>query len=178
MRNRPLLALLGAWLAATATAGALAQGAPAPKPPPCGAAPHRQFDFWLGRWEVRNPAGNVVGHNTIEVAHGGCVLVEHWTSVAGVTGTSVNIYDRDRRQWHQTWVDSGGGLLQLDGGLADSAMVLTGTAFDADAPGRASRQRVTWTPQPDGRVRQLWESSTDDGRTWTVVFDGLYERQR
>jgi hypothetical protein len=23
-------------------------------------------------------------------------------------------------------------------------------------------------------VRQLWESSSDGGRTWTVAFDGIY----
>jgi hypothetical protein len=154
-----------------------AQTAPAGKPPPCAAAVHRQFDFWLGQWEVRDPTGKVVGHNRIEATHGGCALIEHWTSVTGVTGTSVNIYDRDRRQWHQTWVDSGGGLLQLDGGRREAAMVLAGDAFDADAPGQTARQRLTWTPQPDGRVRQLWESSTDGGRTWTVVFDGLYARK-
>jgi hypothetical protein len=164
-------------MAAEAPNDAFAQTAPAGKPPPCAAAAHRQFDFWLGQWDVRDPAGKLVGRNRIEAAHGGCALIEHWTSVAGVTGTSVNIYDRDRGQWHQTWVDSGGGLLQLDGGLDGSAMVLTGDAFDADAPGRSSRQRVTWTPRPDSRVRQLWESSTDGGKTWSVVFDGLYERQ-
>jgi len=25
-------------------------------------------------------------------------------------------------------------------------------------------------------VRQLWESSSDGGRTWTVLFDGHYVR--
>ncbi len=119
----------------------------------------------------------IVGHNRIEAAHGGCALIERWTSVAGVTGTSVNIYDRDRRRWHQTWVDSGGGLLQLDGSRVDTAIVLTGEAFDADAPNQSSRQRITWTPLTGGRVRQLWESSSDGGKTWTVAFDGLYVRQ-
>lgn len=56
-------------------------------------------------------------------------------------------------------------------------MVLADDAFDADAPRQTSRQRVTWTPQPDGRVRQLWESSSDGSKTRTVVFDGLYARQ-
>jgi hypothetical protein len=154
-----------------------AQTAPEGKPPPCAAAEHRQFDFWLGRWEVRDPSGKIVGHNRIEAAHGGCALIENWTSVAGVTGTSVNIYDRDRRRWHQTWVDSGGGLLQLDGYRADGAMVLAGDAFDADAPGKSARQRITWTPMAGGRVRQLWESSTDGGKTWSVAFDGLYVRE-
>ena len=151
---------------------------PSDKPPPCAAAEHRQFDFWLGEWEVSDPAGKVVGHNRIESAHGGCALIEHWTSVAGVTGTSLNLYDRDRGKWHQTWVDSGGGLLQLDGGRNGAAMVLAGDAYDADAPAKVARQRITWTPQPGGRVRQLWESSTDGGKTWSVVFDGLYGPKR
>ena len=150
---------------------------PAAKAPACAGADYRQFDFWLGEWEVRNPAGKFVGHNRIESAHGGCVLIEHWNGVGGVTGTSVNLYDRDRGRWHQTWVDSSGGLLQLDGGIDGKAMVLSGDAFDADAPAKTARQRITWTPQGDGLVRQLWEASTDGGRTWTVVFDGRYARR-
>lgn len=149
---------------------------PASRPPACADAAHRQFDFWLGDWEVRDPAGKVVGHNRIESAHAGCALIEHWTSVAGVTGTSVNLYDRDRGRWHQTWVDSGGGLLQLDGGLEGTSMVLAGNAYDADAPAKVARQRIRWTPQADG-VRQLWEASTDGGTTWTIVFDGRYARK-
>ena len=139
---------------------------------------HSRFDFWLGEWDVRDPAGKLVGHNRIESAHAGCALVENWRGQGGVTGTSVNVYDRDRARWHQTWVDSGGGLLQLDGGIVGAAMVLEGDAVDADAPRKVTRQRVTWTPQADGGVRQLWEASSDDGATWKVVFDGRYTRKR
>jgi len=151
---------------------------PSPKPSPCAAAEYRQFDFWTGDWEVRNPAGKVVGHNRIERAHGGCALIEHWASVNGVTGTSVNLYDRERRRWHQTWVDSGGGLLELDGGIEGGAMVLTGDAIDREAPAGVARQKITWMPQPDGEVRQLWESSIDGGKTWTIAFDGRYAKPR
>jgi hypothetical protein len=38
-------------------------------------------------------------------------------------------------------------------------------------------ERISWTPQPDGTVRQLWEQSADGSR-WRVVFDGRYVRQR
>jgi hypothetical protein len=31
------------------------------------------------------------------------------------------------------------------------------------------------TPNADGSVRQLWETSRD-GQTWSVLFDGLYTR--
>jgi len=155
--------------------GAIAQTVPAPKPAPCSKAPHRQFDFWLGRWEVADPAGKVVGHNRIELAHDGCVLIEHWQSVAGVSGTSLNLYDRDRGKWHQSWVDSSGGLLLLDGGFADGAMVLTGES--PDESGKPVLQRIAWRAQPDGIVRQLWESSNDGGGTWAVVFDGRYRKE-
>jgi hypothetical protein len=38
--------------------------------------------------------------------------------------------------------------------------------------------RGTWTPQPDGTVRQLLEQSRDGGQTWYVWFDGKYVRKK
>ena len=35
---------------------------------------------------------------------------------------------------------------------------------------------ATWTPNPDGTVRQHWEISSDAGKSWTTAFDGLYRR--
>ena len=177
--RQTLRALFAAIIAALPGYATLAVGEtpPAAKPPPCAAAEHRQFDFWIGRWEVRDPSGKIVGHNRIERAHGGCALIENWTGLGGVTGSSVNIYDRDHHRWHQTWVDSSGGLLQLDGSRSESAMSLSGRAFDADAVNQVALQRITWTPLEGGRVRQLWESSTDGGKNWSVAFDGLYIRQ-
>ena len=174
---RPLLlALIPFAVTFCPCRGALAQDAPASKPAPCSKAPHRQFDFWLGTWEVADQNNKVVGHNRIELAHDGCVLIEHWQSVAGVSGSSLNLYDRDRDKWHQTWVDSSGGLLLLDGGFADGAMTMTGESPDEN--GKPVLQRITWRQQPDGIVRQLWESSSDRGATWTVVFDGRYRKER
>ena len=39
--------------------------------------------------------------------------------------------------------------------------------------------RITWSLMNGDRdyVRQLWETSTDDGKTWAVAFDGQYHRQ-
>lgn len=54
----------------------------------------------------------------------------------------------------------------------DGCAVLAGDPSGAD--GKPTRNRVTWTPLPNRHVRQLWESSTDGGTTWTVEFDGDY----
>jgi hypothetical protein len=72
---------------------ALSPQAPATPPPPpdCKAAIHRQFDFWLGEWDVvpsgqTPPPRQQPSLNVIQSAHGGCVLVENWTASTGGTG--------------------------------------------------------------------------------------------
>lgn len=154
--------------------GVVAADAPPPRPD-CTAPEHRQFDFWLGEWEVRDATtGEVAGRNTIESVMNSCVLHEQWRGAGGMTGESFNLYDRHSGQWHQTWVDSNGTRLQLAGGLHDGAMVLSG-----EMPHRqhgSVRHRITWTPAPDGTVRQHWEYSTEAGDTWQTLFDGIYAR--
>jgi hypothetical protein len=39
-------------------------------------------------------------------------------------------------------------------------------------------QRIAWSVNDDGSVRQLWESTDDAGKTWTVQFDGRYIRRK
>lgn len=140
----------------------------------CSAAEYRQFDFWIGSWEVTNPNGEVVGHNRIEPILGGCALSENWTGEGGSVGHSVNIFDRSSRTWHQTWVDNGGLLLQLDGGLEGRSMVLSGETRGSD--GSVTLQRITWEPRSNGTVRQHWDASSDAGRSWRTVFDGTYRK--
>lgn len=155
------------------------QPTPAAEPAqPCAALPHRQFDFWVGEWDVHDPSGKRVGENRISRVHNGCALLEEWRGNGGVTGSSLNGFDRDRQVWHQTWVDSTGGLLTLEGGVVDGAMSMRGESVEAGPPRKRTLQRIRWQPQPDGRVRQLWEASSDDGKTWTIAFDGWYARKK
>jgi hypothetical protein len=149
---------------------------PTPAPRPCSAAAYRQFDFWLGSWSVTRPDGKTAGTNRITRILGGCALREQWRGAGGSSGTSLNVYDADAKLWRQTWVDDRGGVLLLTGGLRNGRMVLEG---DTPAPGgKTVRQRITWTPMPDGRVRQFWDSSSDGGKTWKSEFDGLYAPEK
>jgi hypothetical protein len=135
--------------------------------------PHRQFDFWLGEWEVRGPDGNVVGRNRIDRLFGDVGIQEHWEGASGLRGASHSLYVAHLDRWHQSWVDSSGALLLLEGGMRDESMVLEGTTASV-------RQRITWSVidgDPD-RVRQHWETSEDDGAAWETAFDGRYRRVR
>ena len=139
---------------------------------PCNDPAYLQFDFWLGKWEVVKPDGTVAGTNRIEKEYGGCVLHERYVTPKGYTGESLNTYDPARKVWHQTWVDNTGLLLLLEGQFNGKSMVLEGTTSVAN--GKVTKHRITWTPNADRSVRQLWES-TDAKGDWIVAFDGLYK---
>ena len=149
----------------------------AQSPPGCTSSEYRQFDFLVGEWTVTLPNGTVAGTNRIESILGGCALQEHWSSARGGDGTSLNLWNAADSTWRQVWVDGSGGLLELSGGLVGESMVLSGTARVAGGSGGTVLNRITWTPNADGTVRQLWESSPDGGTTWATQFDGRYARR-
>lgn len=163
--------------AALAVAQAASAQTPAAKPPGCSGPEHRQFDFWAGRWAVFTPDGKQAGENRIEPIEGGCALQEQWRGAGGLTGTSLNHWDAAARVWRQHWVDNKGGSLQLTGGLENGSMVLGGSAPRAGQAGAVLQHRISWTPLPDGAVRQWWQVSSDGGKTWSTAFDGRYVRQ-
>lgn len=158
-----------------ASPSAHAQADTPTRTPACTAPEYRQFDFWLGDWEVWERDARA-GMNRIEAILDGCALQEQWTGSAGMHGTSLSAYSARDRRWHQTWLDDRGLLLRLEGGLVDGAMVLRGRAPGPD--GQPVDHRITWLPSSDGRVRQNWERRRDAGGTWETVFDGTYRRRR
>ena len=173
-RLRLRTSLPGALLLAAALAPA--PGAAQVPAPTCDAPEHRHFDFWIGEWEVYRGDGQRAGTNTIRPAMNGCVLHESWDGSGGFHGESFNIWDRGRGVWHQTWVDTTGLLLRLEGGLVDGAMRLEGETVGPG--GGRILHRITWSVvdgDPD-RVRQLWQRSMDGGETWEVSWDGDYRR--
>ena len=172
MRRSPFALILVSLFAATGFAQAQA-----PKPPDCSAPEHHQFDFWLGDWDVPAPDKQPTGHSHIESILAGCVIQENWDGGSGYAGKSFNTYNRDTKQWEQFWVDTTGMRLHLVGAFIDGKMVLRGVQDKTNAKtGLPQHERITWTPNTDGSVRHLWETSVDDGKTWSVTFDGRYQR--
>jgi hypothetical protein len=165
--RRSLASLAFASVATSFAASAMAATA-------CEPPEHRAFDFWLGEWQVRTPDGKLAGVNRITREYGGCVLHERYDTSRGYSGESLNIYDAGRKTWHQTWVDTSGTLLVLEGGIRNGNMVLEGQTVGTNA--QTTKHRITWTPNVDGSVRQLWESTNAEGQ-WSTAFDGQYTRK-
>lgn len=147
----------------------------AQQPAACAAPQHRQFDFWIGTWEVTGADGRRAGRNRIERILGGCALNESWEGASGARGHSLNAWDPGDNKWHQTWMDNEGTVLMVSGGLVNGEMVLEGERRLAD--GSQTLERITWTPGADGSVRQIWQSSRDRGMRWTTVFEGVYRER-
>lgn len=138
----------------------------------------RQFDFWIGEWDVYDPQGQHIGHSRVEKLLAGCVIQENWTNVPdnGGGGKSWNYFDVADAHWHQFWLDAtGASPARLSGGVIEGAMVLEGPARRPNANGVTPTTRLTFRRTGD-KVRQIWEQSTDAGKTWTTVFDGEYRR--
>ena len=179
----PLLIAAGALTAQQQPAApppSVAAGPP-PTPPPCAsAARNRQFDFWLGTWDVYPSAAPIatappIGVNVITSIEGGCVLLEMWTDSRGGTGRSFNWYDTNLRTWRQLWLDQGGNTLDYTSGeYRDGAMRFSGWTIGPQ--GRRVEQKLTFFNIDRDTVRQLFEASRDSGRTWQPTFDGRYVR--
>lgn len=134
------------------------------------------FDFWVGAWDVHVADGGFAGSNEITRSERGCVLIENWQGAGGGTGTSINYPDKITGEWVQIWNSANGGQINIRGGMTDDGMLLAGTIHYV-ANGTTAAFRGLWTPLPDGRVRQFFEQSADDGKTWSPWFEGFYTRK-
>ena len=140
----------------------------------CSSAPHRQFDFVIGNWLVRDSSAQAIGTVTLSKEYGGCVVIEKWRGVANSgEGLGVAGYEPARGTWHRDFIDHDGFVLAVDGQLEGAAMVMTGKDYTPDG---ARLHRVTWAPRENGSVIERWEMSIDGGRSWQVRFYGALER--
>lgn len=134
----------------------------------------RQFDFWVGDWDVFNTNGQKAGTNTVQLFSDGCGILENWTGSLGGDGKSINFYDASTKKWYQSWIGTGGGALRYAGVFTDGAMRFEGETI---ANGKKTLQKLTFTKIDENTVRQLFETSADDGKTWTITADLKYVRR-
>lgn len=148
---------------------------PLPPPPACAAPEHRQFDFWVGRWDVYPTANRqrLIAHSLIERLYGDCVIRENWMPLRGDGGGSLNSYQPATHEWRQVWMDSSNLLAEMSGRSENGAIVYL-RRYEQE--GRPALTRVTYSPEADGTVRQRGEQSSDGGQTWEPSFDLTYVR--
>lgn len=143
---------------------------------PC--ANHEVFnklDFWVGEWEVLAPSGQKAGQNKITKILDSCAILEEWTGAGGSIGKSLNFYNPQEGKWRQVWIDNFANALFFDGEVRQDTMIYTGTSKTQD--GTPVFNEMTLAKISDNEVHQLWRQSSDDGKTWSIAFDGKYVRK-
>ncbi|MBT8306628.1 MAG: hypothetical protein KJN85_06800, partial [Maribacter sp.] len=78
------------------------------------------------------------------------------------------------KQWEQIWIDNQGQQLHLKGNRVENQMILTSDQLK-NQDGEPFQNRITWTHNENGTVRQLWEI-LQEGKEITIAFDGLYKK--
>jgi tetratricopeptide (TPR) repeat protein len=140
---------------------------------------NRQFDFWVGEWEVRTTQGAIpAGNSKIELILGDCVVLENWKSLnSPYSGKSYNIYNGALKRWEQYWVDNVGGNIFFHGELKDGVMEYW-TDDIPQSSGPALRRHLQFSKLGPAKVRQFSQGSTDGGKTWNVEYDFTYVRKK
>ena len=142
------------------------------------AAENRQFDFWIGEWNVvvSGTEAPQVGSSKIELILNQCVVLENWTSARSpYAGKSFNIYNTDLKRWEQYWVDNVGGNIFFHGILQNGVMDYW--MDDMRQPdGKMLRRHLQFFKLDADTVRQFSQGSNDGGKTWFAEYDFTYHR--
>jgi hypothetical protein len=142
---------------------------------PCAAdSNYQRLAFWVGEWEVLDSSGTHYATQRVHPAVDGCAITVEWTGRAGDKGLGLSAFDRRTGEWRQVYVSnqvpspSGVQLRKSDptyGGPGVRFIPLLDPAG-----GSLARTRVTIMPSGERRVLQLFEDSSDGGKTWHTQF--------
>lgn len=142
---------------------------------PCDKPDFRNFDFWVGEWDVTS-AGSPVGSSSIQRILNSCVIFENFTSFSGYAGKSFNSYDPDKKEWRQYWIDNSGSYVEFVGHFADGQLVYEADSSNPD--GTKVHRKMTFVKLTNDRVRQFSVQTADGGKTWTPEYDLLYIKKK
>lgn len=148
---------------------------------PCAYTPeNRQFDFWVGEWNVETSNGAVpAGQSRIEKTLADCVILENWQSNGNpYSGKSYNIYNSALKRWEQFWVDNVGGNIFFYGELNKDGVMDYYTDELPQPDGTKLKRHLQFFPLGPDKVRQFSQGSTDGGKTWKVEYDFTYLRKK
>ena len=163
----------------------MAAPAAAQSPPPqpsCSGSAFRQLDFWVGEWRLEfDLPGGKTGAATNRITrdeYGGCVIAEHFHQPdTGLRGHSVSLYDAKSSRWRQTWVDSEGDYLALEGGpvTGEPHVFELRTIRSSESQPFA---RMIWLDVKPDSFTWRWQKRASDADAWKDAWEIRYTRAK
>jgi hypothetical protein len=162
--------------------------------PPCASTEARQFDFWIGTWDIRQSILRRDGswlslpaRTSVRPALDGCALVEQWEGEVmffweGMTeprrrsGLSVRAYDPETKQWYIHWMDTGATRFgpPFIGGFIDGRGQFV---RETEAPDGKRLDRITFQDVTESSLDWELAVSADGGSSWQPVWRMRMERR-
>ncbi len=142
----------------------------------CCTESHKQFDFWVGDWDVYDTSGQKIGENKIEKLENNCIVSEKWQGAKGSSGRSYNYFSLVDSTWNQVWIAGSGNQLILKGKADTNQMSLRSELIENEKG--SYYNRITWTKNEDGSVTQLWEILNTSDQPISTAFEGVYKRKK
>lgn len=138
----------------------------------------RDFDFWMGRWNIHNRRlrerlkgstewDEFAATSVARPLPGGLGNEDEYRTdyAGGFVGMSFRFFDRASKQWAIYWADSRRGVLDppVVGSFSGDTAIFEGTdTFE----GRPIRVRFTWSRVTTAAPRWEQAFSADGGKTW------------
>lgn len=132
----------------------------------------RQFDFWLGDWDIFIGSTRTIGDIKSFGVGGGIAILENY---AAGFGTSVSVYSVKEQKWYQTWYDQDQLLIEASGRFENDRMVLVGQDLRTNT-GAKLTGRLSWFNITANDYRFTYELSSDGGQTWQSNFASHHVR--
>jgi hypothetical protein len=139
------------------------------------------FDFWLGKWEASwTESDGKIGHgtNTITKTLDNTVIQENFKvdegSSKGYLGTSISVYNPQKKTWHQGYADNQGAYFNLVGERQGDKRI-----FKTEMVKQGEKQiiqRMVFYNITENTMIWDWESTQDGGKTWTLNWRINYKR--
>src|SRR5258706_7358811 len=141
---------------------------------PCSLPEARQFDFWIGDWDLTWDGGS--GTNVVHAVLDGCAIQENFdgTPSLSLRGMSLSLYNSAIGKWQQTWVDNDGSYLALTGAFENGIMALS---MERTFEGKPAIMRMIFYNVARTELDWKWERSTDAGATWQLLWKIHYQRK-
>lgn len=153
----------------------------------CSAPEHREFDFWIGDWTIKQKILKADGSwfeadatTKISPILGGCALMEEWKGKvlffwegmeepAPLQGFSARAFDPKTKQWVISWMDTRNPRF---GEFVGNFKEGRGEFFRKSpaANGKQSTTRVTFSDITPRSVHWDLAVSSDDGKTWRMLW--------
>lgn len=138
----------------------------------------KAFNFWVGNWELEWVGKDnqiMRGTNNVVKILGGTVIQENFEDLnSGFKGTSITVYNKKKNEWHQAWADNQGGYYNFIGEVDGDKRIFK--TIPKEINDKTIIQRMIFYNITSTSITWDWESSSDNGETWNLLWKIKYKK--